>query len=215
MISHSEIESISRLSNLLQSEAGLPEIFSKLQEVKLKYGIFAGTCVSVLTGNRESTDIDLLVADDDFDLLIRTLAGRVEEKETESHKGAFFYPDQSRRLEFASKLDFIVDGIYYPIRLTERAWKNCWKYEVDGVEVILLNPVDTVLEKAIDTRGSEMGKHDPEDIEALMTGVSIDMAYLAVRAKEMKAVEKVAQTLSKYGVSLPWSEQVRLKTIPS
>lgn len=185
---------------LFRKSPVLEKVLRTLKENNIRYGIFAGACVSVLTSNRQSTDIDILVADEDVQKLPVIFKGKVIKKVTDKVISELFYLDDNNIFEFVSKLDFIVDKKHFPIRMTKLAWKNVLHFEVQEVDVILLNPVDTLLEKAIAPRGEDVGKHDLEDIEALMKFSDIDKKYLRKRVKEMKAERRVEGMLQKFNV---------------
>jgi len=188
------------IHRLLEKLPSLKKVFTVLKENNIKYGIFAGACVYLLASGREPTDVDILVADEDFGKLSGLFKGRVEKRKGEKINSELFYLDEDQNLEFVSRLDFIESGEIFPIRLTPLAWDNTYIYQVDGIEVLLLNPVDTILEKAISPRGEEVGKHDLEDIEVLVKMVDIDKAYLKKRVDEMKAKEKVANVLKNFNL---------------
>lgn len=189
------------LRQLLESRPVLKGIFKILEDGNIRYGIFAGACVSILTSNRKPTDVDFLVADEDFNKLGSLFRGSVKEINDLKTRGKFYYLKRNRDIEFVSELDFKVGKKVFPIRLTSLAWQNVLKYNVLGDNIILLNPVDTLLEKAISPRGSEVGKHDLEDIDALFKLAEIDREYLKKRVKEMKAEEQVSEVLQKYNYS--------------
>ncbi len=188
------------IRKLFKKNSSLKEVLAVLSENKIKYGIFAGAHVYLLTSNRESTDVDILVADEDFKKLVGFLKGHIKKREEKDVRGDFFYLDDGDELEFVSRLDFTDKGELYPIRLTPLAWENTHKFFVNGVEVVLLNPVDTVLEKAILPRGKEVGKHDLEDIAALVGVVDIDKKYLKKRVIEMRAEKRVMNIIQKFNL---------------
>lgn len=188
------------IKKLFEKHPSLVSVLDVLNKNKIKYGIFAGTAVTLFTSGREPTDIDILVADSDFKKLGTVFNGLYKRKCSASIKSSLFYINNNSVLEFVSELDFIVDGISYPIRLTSLSGKHANKYKVGGVDVVLLDPVDTIIEKAIAPRGPEVGKHDLEDIDALLKSVKIDRGYYVKRATEMKASEKVKDLLQKYSI---------------
>ena len=138
------------------------------------------------------------MADEYFDELSKLFNGYTKRNKGQNVKGEFFYLNGDNDLEFVSNLILKDEDLSYPIRLTPLAWKHTYKYFVDKVEFILLNPVDTLLEKAILQRGKEFGKHDFEDIQALINNVDIDENYLKKRVVEMKAGNKVTEVLQRY-----------------
>ncbi len=185
---------------LFRKSPVLKKVLTILNKNNIKYGIFAGACVSLLTSNRQPTDIDILVADEDMQKLSAIFKGKLVKKRTDRVMSELFYLDDESILEFVTKLDFIVDGKSFPIRVTKLAWENALHFKVQGVDVILLNPVDTLLEKAIDPREKEVGKHDLDDIEALAKNVDLNKVYLKKRVKEMKAEDQIANILHKFHI---------------
>lgn len=193
-------ETEKNIRRLFEKSPNLKKVLKILKKNEIKYGIFAGTCVYILASSREPTDVDILVADEDFNKLSGLFHGKVENKREKDANGNFFYLDEDRDLEFVARLDFIKNDGVYPIRLTHLAWENVYKFRVDETEVVLLNPVDTILEKAIAPRGKEVGKHDLEDIEILVRTLDINKSYLLKRAIEMKAKKQVAGVLKKFNL---------------
>ena len=193
-------ETEKNIHKLFDKLPNLKKVLETLDENEIKYGIFAGACVYILTSSRESSDVDILVADEDFRKLSGLFKGRVEKRKDQKINCEFLYLYEDNCLEFVSRLDFIESGKIYPFRLTQLAWDNTYKYQVERIEVLLLNPVDTILEKAISPRGKEVGKHDLEDIDALAGSVDINKNYLLKRAEEMKAKKQVAGVLKKFNL---------------
>lgn len=185
---------------LFQKVTSLKKVLTVLNKNGIRYGIFAGAHVFLLTSNREPTDVDILVADADFGKLADIFKGNTVTKDKDGARSSLFYIDEDSALEFVARLDFTNEGKVYPIRLTPLAWEHSLKFSVDGTEVILLNPVDTLLEKAILPRGEDVGKHDLEDIGALMNGWDVDKKYLKKRVVEMGAEKQVAKTLQNFNI---------------
>ena len=53
-------------SHLLHSVPSLDQVIIQLNTAHIRYGIYAGAYVSMLTSNRPAKDVDFLVAGDDF-----------------------------------------------------------------------------------------------------------------------------------------------------
>lgn len=66
----------------------------------------------------------------------------------------------------------------------------------------IVNPVDTILLKSILQRGAEKGKHDVEDIKAILEHVELDLNYLKKRLLEANALEYTTPLFEKLGVPL-------------
>jgi predicted nucleotidyltransferase len=72
------------------------------------------------------------------------------------------------------------------------------RHEIGGILVPVIPPEDNILLKAMLGRGAEVGKHDWEDVEAMMAFVpSLDWAYLRWRAGTLDNPEKVEAALAR------------------
>jgi hypothetical protein len=157
-----------------------------LYDQNIRYGLYAGSYVSLVSANRISPDIDLLVADEDFGKILSIFPQVIHKKKS---YGEFIYLDESELVEMMAHAFVQVANSKYPFRLTDLAFKNSDDYVVDDVHIRLLNPADTILLKSMLQRGESEGKHDIEDIEALSKYASIDKQYLMQRIEESNANE--------------------------
>lgn len=57
------------LKKILAKNPKLKDIFQTLNNNHIKYGLYAGAFVSIITSNKTPTDIDILIADEDFEKL--------------------------------------------------------------------------------------------------------------------------------------------------
>ena len=189
------------LKKLLDKIPNLRSVIETLNKNNIKYGLYAGAHVAVLTSNRESTDVDLLVADEDFDKLKELFPNSViKGGKSNISDGIFLYPGGAEKIEFMANANMIEDGKKYPNRLTEAVWNKVVRYEVDGLTFLMLDPVDTVVMKAILQRGKGQGKHDIEDIEAIVNVIDLDKEYLKARLKEVEADKRVFRVLKKFNL---------------
>ena len=155
-----------------------------LYDQNIRYGLYAGSYVSLITANRTSLDIDLLIADEDFGKILSIFPQVIHKKKS---YGEFIYLDESELVEMMAHAFVEVDKFKYPFRLTDLAFKNSEDYVVDDIHIRLLNPADTILLKSMLQRGESVGKHDIEDIVALSKYASIDKQYLMQRIEESNA----------------------------
>lgn len=84
------------LQKLLHRIPTLPPVLEKLKETPIRYGLYAGSHVALLTGNRIPTDVDFLVHDEDLDLL-RQVFPDIEAKEDESGE-LFLYTGSDKEI---------------------------------------------------------------------------------------------------------------------
>ena len=171
----------------------------KLNKNGVKYGLFSGSYVTLVTGYRETNDIDFLLSDDELDH-IKSLFPDLQVEQKEST--LLLYIDKERKLEFGCMGDFLVNSKRYPCRLTKLAQKRVRKVNFGNVRLNLLDPVDTLLAKAILNRGIEVKKHDISDAKKLLLAKKIERSYLLQRANEMHVDERVYSTLSSIGVRI-------------
>lgn len=101
-----------------------------------------------------------------------------------------------------SLADVVQGGIVFPFRLTDTAVERIITYEVGEDKIKLVDPVDSILLKSILQRGAEQGKHDLEDIQAVVETIDIDESYLRHRLKEAHALEKARPVFSRLGLEL-------------
>lgn len=176
----------------------LPELTAVLVELNstdIKYGLYAGSHVAILTSNRIPTDVDFLVADEDFAKLIN-LFPLAQVKNSGNAK--FLYVGTNNDIEFMSFADVNIDGSHYNFRLSDLVWENSSLLSGDNFKVRILNEVDTILLKAMLQRGKELGKHDLEDIEAILRTKTINKEYLSQRLVEVRQDERLLSVLAKF-----------------
>jgi hypothetical protein len=71
MTTHDQV--IRNINSLIQRTAPLQGVLGILEETSIRYGLYAGSHMAVLTNNRSPTDVDFLVHDDDIDELKKAL----------------------------------------------------------------------------------------------------------------------------------------------
>lgn len=202
---HTKISLATQIKNMNQATENfnkivvkLPQLTSillKINSTDIKYGLYAGSHVSILTSNRVPTDVDFLVADDDF-VKLKNLFPFAQTKDYGDAK--FLYIGKHDEIEFMSFADVNIGSSHYNFRLSDLCWKKSGV--VDGVDykVRVLNEVDTILLKAMLQRGKDLGKHDFEDIEAILQQQSIDKEYLSKRLLEVKQDQRLLDVLKKF-----------------
>jgi predicted nucleotidyltransferase len=188
------------LRMLIKKNDALAYVFPKLAAANIRYGLYAGAHVAVLTNNRIPTDIDLLVHDDDLQKL-QTLFPFA--KTTDLGDGVFLYIGKDDVVEFMGAAGMVKDNTVYPFRLTDEAVARIATITVDGLEVNVVDPVDSILLKSILQRGADQGKHDLEDIKAVLQNVDIDTDYLYKRLVQAGALELARPVFTDYGIKLP------------
>jgi len=175
----------------------LQYVLERLGETTIRYGLYSGAHVSIITGSRVFTDVDLLVHDEDLAMLRETFPSA---KRTDRGHGICLYVGDGELIEFIGRGDLIKDGIKYPFRLTQLALTRLTTYTTTLAKITVVDPVDTMVLKSVLGRGEDQGKHDLEDMAALLARVDIDERYLNARLDEVRAREVTRQTWRRFGI---------------
>jgi len=159
--------------------AGLGEIAAKLDGAGMQWAVFAGAAASVYGADRVVTDVDILVPAEEGD---RLMALFPEAELVFSQPGLM-------HLEMTG-VDLLA-GLG-TVDLDSRMATRVTRHEIGGILVPVIPPEDNILLKATWGRGLEEGKHDWEDVEAMMASVpTIDWEYLRWRAGRLGQPELV------------------------
>jgi hypothetical protein len=186
------------LRTLIQKITVLPYVLAKLEAAGIRYGLYAGSHVAALTNNRVPTDVDLLVHDADLTKLCQAFP--FAKTKDLGNGGVFLYVGNDDIIECMGRADLITEGTAYPFRLTDASVSRLTSHTIDGLTISLVDPVDTILLKAILQRGAEQGKHDLEDIAAILAKINIDEVYLGERLRESGAADRTSKIWKKYGI---------------
>lgn len=173
----------------------LTSILSKINSTDIKYGLYAGSHVAILTSNRVPTDVDFLVADDDF-VKLKNLFPFAQTKDYGDAK--FLYIGKHDEIEFMSFADVNIGDSHYNFRLSDLCWKNSGVVEGDDFKVSVLSEIDTILLKAMLQRGKDLGKHDLEDIETILQQQNINKEYLNKRLLEVNQDQRLLDVLKRF-----------------
>jgi hypothetical protein len=167
-----------------QALAHLKEIAARLDRAGMPWAVFAGAAASVYGADRPLTDLDILVPSAEGDRLVALFPGA----EVFSRHGI---------------LSLVLPGVDLlaglgNLDLDAEMAERVTRHEIGGILVPVIPPEDNILLKAMLGRGPEVGKHDWEDVEAMMAFVpSLDWAYLRWRAGTLDNPEKVKAALAR------------------
>lgn len=168
----------------------LREIAHRLDEAGFPWAVFAGAAANAYGASRPLTDIDILLPSSAGE----QVAALFPQGEIRRHAGlvAIVLP----RVDLVAGLSFMdLDG-----QMVERLeW-----HEIDGLPVPVIPPEDNILLKARLGHGREAGKHDWEDVQAMMAHLPVlDWPYLRARAKGYIQPERLQETLDR--LELLWA----------
>ena len=196
---NTEKQVIKNINSLIQKVSPLRYVLDRLEKTGIRYGLYAGSHVAILTNNRPPTDIDFIVHDDDLNVLKATFPFA---KTRDLGHGVFLYVGDDDVIEFMGAADIFKEGTLYPFRLTELAAQRVTTYSGALSRIKVVDPVDTLLLKALLRRGKNQGKHDFEDIEAILAHVQLDKTYLQTRLGETNSTKVTRGTWQRFGIEV-------------
>jgi hypothetical protein len=165
--------------------ADLGEIAARLDGAGMQWVVFAGAAASVYGAERPLTDVDILVPAAEGDRLMALFPG------------AELVSRQPGLLHLALPGVDLLAGLG-TVDLDPQMATRVARHEVGGIQVPVIPPEDNILLKATWGRGPEVGKHDWEDVEAMMdTMPSLDWEYLRWRAGTMEQPERVQEIMER------------------
>lgn len=152
----------------------LEVVAHRLNGAGIQWAIFAGSAAIVYGADRPITDIDILISAGDGERAAALFPDSQVYRRGNGSVEAIKLPDYDliAGLSNGYKLDVDNDML---LRLR--------RAEINGVVVPIIPPEDNILIKAIWGRGPEIGKHDWDDVKAmLLYNRRIDWEYLCGRA---------------------------------
>ena len=145
-----------------------------LNQADIKWAIFAGSAAIIYGADRPMRDIDILISS------------------TDGARAAALFPGSMvcrRRdgsIEAIKLQDFdLIAGLSngYKLDVDNEMLLRLRRAEINGVFVPVISPEDNILIKASWGRGPEVGKHDWQDVKAMLSSNrKLDWDYLCRRA---------------------------------
>jgi len=156
--------------NVPRPVLSLVEVARRLDGARMRWAVFAGAAAAVYGAARPTADLDILVPAADG----KRLAALFPE----------FLPSRSPSGILWIELpgfDFLA-GLE-AMDLDEAMAARLQRHSIQGVAVPVIPPEDNILLKALWGRGAERGKHDWEDVRAMVAAQpALDWDYLRWRA---------------------------------
>ena len=170
----------------LGSTLSLEEVARRLDNAKITWAVFAGAAATAYGVTRPVTDIDILVP------------------VAEGTRAATLFPEaevkrgESGPVEWIKLVDFDILPGLPSLELDAEMVARLRRHEISGVTIPVIPPEDNILIKALLGRGPEVGKHDWEDVEAMMAYLpSLDWEYLHWRINTCVPKERAEQVLQR------------------
>jgi len=161
----------------------LAEIAQRLERAGIPWAVFAGAAAAYGV-TRPLTDVDILVPAAEW-----------------TRTAALFPEAQVKRradgpVECLQLPGFDIVAGLRAMDLDAQMAERLMRHEITGVTVPVIPPEDNILLKAMLGRGPEVGKHDWEDIGAMMAHLlALDWAYLRWRADACRPQQCVLEAL--------------------
>jgi hypothetical protein len=164
----------------------LAEVARRLDCAGVTWAVFAGAAASVYGATRPLTDVDILVPAAEADwLTVLVPQATVIRREDGCMQGV-----QLPGIDILAGLSTMDLDTAMAERLTH--------HTISGVRVPVIPPEDNILLKAISGRGPEVGKHDWEDVEAMMDHLpALDWEYLRWRVDSCADPQQAGQALQR------------------
>jgi hypothetical protein len=164
----------------------LDEIARRLDRAGIPWVVFAGAAAGVYGADRPLTDVDILVS---AAAGTRTAALFPEARVKRRGDGPVACI-QLPGVDIVAGLDVMDVDDQMAARLT--------RHQIAGVEVPVIPAEDNILIKAMLGRGPEVGKHDWEDVEAMVSHLpALDWEYLCWRADQCQPRRRVEQAMQR------------------
>jgi hypothetical protein len=170
--------------NESQKFLSLEEIAHQLDRAGITWAVFAGAAAAVYGATCPVTDVDILIPASEGD----RVATLFPEAHVTRQQDGSILGIQLPGFDILAGLITMDLDVQMAARLT--------RHEIAGVIVPVIPPEDNILLKAIWGRGPEQGKHDWEDVQAMMAHLPVlDWDYLHWRANACGPQQHVQQAL--------------------
>jgi predicted nucleotidyltransferase len=164
----------------------LYKVARKLDDAGITWAVFAGSAAIAYGATRPLTDVDILVP------------------VAEGARVAALFPEaqvkrrQDGTVEWIKLPAFDILAGLTVLDLDDQMAARLTRHEIAGVSVPVIPAEDNILLKATWGRGPEVGKHDWEDVEAMMAHLpTLDWEYLRWRADACVSQERREQILER------------------
>ena len=177
-----------------QTISSLQEVARRLDGAGIAWAVFAGAAAAVYGATRPVTDVDILVPVAEGTRAATLFPGALVERGQDGTVGWIQLPG----FDILAGLARHDAEATYALDLDAEMAARLTHGEILGVTVPVIPPEDNILLKAMWGRGSEVGKHDWEDVQAMMAHLpALDWAYLRWRAAACGPQRRMEQVLAR------------------
>ena len=166
----------------------LGEVARRLDRAGAMWAVFAGAAATAYGATRPLTDVDILIPLAEGNRVAVLFPEAALKREEDGAVRSIKVPG----VDLVAGLTMFEGGTAYTVDLDEPMLARRTWHEISGVVVPIIPPEDNILLKAVWRRGPEQGKHDWEDVRAMMSHLpSLDWQYLRWRADTCGPVASV------------------------
>jgi hypothetical protein len=177
-----------------ETTLSLREVARRLDRAGITWAVFAGAAAAAYGATRSLTDVDILIPLAKGD----RAAALFPEAPVRRQEDGAFRGIKLPGCDLVAGLTMRDADATCTVDLDDRMAERLTHHEIAGVTVPVIPPEDNILLKAVWLRGPEVGKHDWEDVQAMMTHLpALDWAYLRWRAGTCGTVGRVQQAVER------------------
>ena len=175
---------------------GLGEVARRLDGAEVAWAVFAGAAAAAYGASRPLTDVDILVPLAEGERVAGLFPTAQVKRQEDGRVRSVKLPE----IDVIAGLTMFEGDAAYTVDLDDEMAARRTAYEIEGVRAPIIPPEDNMLLKAIWGRGAEEGKHDWEDVEAMLAHLpDVDWAYLRWRAAQCGPTPGVRRALERLG----------------
>jgi hypothetical protein len=150
-----------------------------LDDAGVVWAVFAGAA-AVYGANRPLTDVDILISLAEGDRVAVLFPEAALKRQEDGAVRSIRVPG----VDLVAGLTMFEGDVACTVDLDEQMAARRTRHEIAGVMVPVIPPEDNILLKAMWRRGPEEGKHDWEDVRAMISHLpSLDWGYMRWRAE--------------------------------
>lgn len=156
----------------------LADVALRLDRAAVVWAVFAGAAAAVYGADRPVTDIDILVPTAAGGRVAALFPEGTVKHDKDGTVRAISMPD----FDILAGLSHHTSDLSCVVDLDDEMVARRTRRDISGVTVPVIPPEDNILLKAIWQRGPEQGKHDWQDVQAMLAHLSaLDWDYLRWR----------------------------------
>jgi hypothetical protein len=175
---------------------GLGEVARRLEGAGVAWAVLAGAAAAAYGARRPLTDVDILVPLAEGERVAGLFPTAQVKRQEDGRVRSVKLPG----IDLIAGLTMVEGDATYTVDLDDEMAARRTAHEIEGVRAPIIPPEDNMLLKAMWGRGPEEGKHDWEDVEAMLAHLpAVDWEYLRWRAAQCGPTPGVRRALERLG----------------